>query len=1382
MEMSKRLVAAIYFFLLMVCVFASVSNARETDIPSALKPWKNWVLYGEEQKSCPTYYNNGQQYCCIWPSRLSLSLHSKGGTFEQQWLVLAEGWVPLPGNKDTWPMHVMANGQGVPVLERNGSPSINLKPGEYAVKGSYSWGEMPEMILVPLASGLVSLSVDGKQVQSPLQEKDGRLWLKRSQEEQDMEDRMDVRVYRLVTDSIPMEITTLLKVNISGKAREIQLENALPDAFLPMEITSYIPARIASDRHITAQARPGQWEIYVKGRSQSQVTSIGPFKTAYGQEMWAFQPQNELRMVQVEGVSAVDPKQTDSPQDWRQYSTYLINNDSKIVFKETSRGDSNPSPDRLNLSRTWWLDFNGSGFTLQDRVNGTMSRQWRLAMNPPVNLGRVALNGVDQLITIVDADKKPGVELRRGQIDLTAESRIESSSGSHSAVGWDHSFQSVSGVLNLPPGWKLITASGVDIIQGSWFQKWTLLDLFMVLIMSLAVFKLWGRLPGVLTLITLVLIYHEPSAPKIIWISLIASLALLRFIPQGWIRRIVNLWRIASVIVLLVLSIPFMVQQVRWGIYPQLESPYEVYGANIMGARKAPTDAAMPAPSAMKFVAPKVTNQTVKGNQEEFTQEEITVTAQKRSMSKPYESLSSDYYSNQAIQVIDKEALNQTGPGVPNWTWRSFGMTWNGPVEKNQNVKFWLISPFMNLILSFVRVILLVLLIVVLLTPQQCKLAGGRLTFVSLLSLMLLIAPCVLFAQSADNGFPPDKMLEELKKRLLEAPDCLPDCADVPKMELKATHNIMQILLQVDAARDVVIPLPGSMDSWLPSQVLLDSKPAKGLMKDNNGSLQILVHKGTQTIALSGAIGAADELQIPLPMTPRKVAFSGDGWEIQGIDKEGRAESGIKLIRRQKETGKKTGEAQQTMLPAFFEVERIISLGLDWQVRTKVTRMTPVGTAELLSVPLLAGESVTTPGIRVENGMAHIQMAPDEAEALWESTLKKTTAVTLKAPAFVSWTEVWDLEASTIWHCDYKGIPVIKRLDDEGAYRPQWRPWPGEEVTIDISRPEAVQGQVVTIDSAMLSYTPGERFTKAVLTMNIRTSKGGQHKVVLPAGAQIQKVAIQGIEQSIGARGNEIVLPLQPGAQGVEIEWNQTSGSSMFMKAPEIKIGEKAVNAEVTINMPPNRWVLWTTGPRLGPAVLFWSYLFVIILAALALGKIPWTPLKTRHWLLLGLGFTQVHPLLAIMIVGWFLALGQRSSSAYVPKDRFGFDAMQVLLVVWTVAAMAGLYFAIQKGLLGIPDMQISGNGSTNYYFHWTQDRIGSTMPRPTVISLYLMIFRSLMLVWALWLALSLIKWLKWGWESFHEGGVWRKIQRREKKVKEESKAQVNAPPDLTLP
>lgn len=1335
MEKWFRVLFSVLF--LMVAQTGIADATKEIYVPADLEPWKAWVLHGEEHRVCPVSFDNGEEYRCIWPSRLNLDLDLQGGRFRQDWLVFTRSWVPLPGNKESWPRDVQANGNDVPVLEKNGHPSIALTPGEYAVEGRFEWDQVPDMIHVPPAAGLVTLTINGSPVPFPLQESDGRLWLKRPQTPRSQEDRLEVRAYRLLQDEIPMEMTSLLRVNISGQAREVLLDGVLLEGFIPMRIQSPIPARIAPDGRLILQARPGRWEIRVIARSEGPVHRIGPLDAPFGQEVWAFQPQNHLRMVHIEGVPPVDPNQTDSPQEWRQYATYLMNPDSEMIFKEIRRGDPDPAPDRLSLERTWWLDFDGKGFTLMDRVSGTMSRQWYLAMNPPVNLGRVTVDGTDLLITGQGEDKKPGVELRRGQLDMTAESRIEDSLDRYPAVGWDHEFQSVSGTLHLPPGWRLLTVRGVDVMPGTWFERWTLLDLFLVLIMALAVAKLWGWHWGLLALATVALTYHEPGAPRIVWLNLLAASALLRFLPKGWIRRAIGLWRLASIVTLLALSIPFMVQQIRWGVYPQLEPRH---GA----APRAPRIQGLsprPKLADMGSVVPMDTKRAPG----------LAPKAEQMVMERKL-----DYYANQAVQAVDADALNQTGPGLPDWTWRSFAMRWNGPVEKDQEIRFRLLSPGANLALAFVRVALLAWLIVILLALRRWKPLGTRFSFATLLILMFLI-PGPSRALAAEGAFPPAEILQEFKKRLLEKPDCLPRCAESPHMELKAAAQDLRILFQVHTARETAVPLPGSAEFWLPRQVLLGSTPAKGLLRDGQGSLWLLVPEGMHIITLMGPIPPVNEFQIPLPLTPRRVTYSAEGWDVLGIGQNGRVESSIKLIRRLK-AGEDTGkEAAQTALPPFFHVERIISLGLDWQVRSRITRVTPIGTPAVVSIPLLPGESVTTSGIRVQDGLVHVQMAPKMREIRWDSALTKESTLTIRAPTSSPWTESWTLETSPIWHCDLSGIAVIHHQDQGGYWRPQWKPWPGEEVTIKISRPKPIPGQVVTIDSANLTFTPGQRFGKAALALNIRTSRGGQHDILLPDGAKLQRVKIQGREQPIREQDRAIILPLQPGAQSVEVEWHQSADSSVLLRAPEVRIGDEAVNADVTIQMPRNRWILWLRGPQLGPAVLFWSYLVVIVLAALVLGRVPWTPLKSLHWLLLGLGLTQIHPLLSIMIVGWFLALGLRQKRE-LSAGPFSFNLIQILLVLWTMAALIGLYMAIQKGLLGIPHMQIAGNGSHDFFLHWTQDRIGSTMPRPTVFSLHLMVFRFLMLAWALWLAYSLLKWLRWGWDCFNEGGVWKKI------------------------
>jgi hypothetical protein len=38
-----------------------------------------------------------------------------------------------------------------------------------------------------------------------------------------------------------------------------------------------------------------------------------------------------------------------------------------------------------------------------------------------------------------------------------------------------------------------------------------------------------------------------------------------------------------------------------------------------------------------------------------------------------------------------------------------------------------------------------------------------------------------------------------------------------------------------------------------------------------------------------------------------------------------------------------------------------------------------------------------------------------------------------------------------------------------------------------------------------------------------------------------------------------------------------------------------------------------------------------------------------------------------------------------------------------------------------------------------------------------MLVYRGAMLAWSLWLALSLLKWLKWSWAAFSMGGLWKK-------------------------
>ncbi len=1344
--------------VLLVCLLSlsvaghSLSAAADVPdtsvIPSELEKWKPWVLYGHEERFCPSMVDREGASQCRWPSRLNLELDSLGGRFSQEWLIYVKGWVGLPGGSAQWPQDVKANGQSIPVILHKGSPAVFLKPGRHVISGVFSWRELPETLPVPPSSGLLVLAVEGKTVDHPGFTQDGRLWLQKRAAGPDEADRIEVRALRLIDDSIPMEVTNLLKVTVSGRPREIRIEGVLLEGSIPMQIESPIPARLGPSGELLLQGRPGRFDVSIRTRFARPLEEIGPAAAPFGPEIWAFQPRNSLRLVQIEGVPAIDPKQTEVPTDWTSLSTYIVQPDSVMTFKELRRGDPDPAPDRLNLKRNWWLDFDGRGFTVQDQIDGTLSRQWYLAMNPPVQLGRVTVDGVDQLITEHGPEKKAGVELRRGELHLTAESRYQERPGTLPAVGWDHDFQSLSGVLNLPPGWRLLTAGGVDVVPGTWFQRWTLLDLFLVLIVSLAVMKLWSWRLGILALVALVLIYHEPDAPRQVWLHFLGAVALLRVLPEGRFRRWVNLYRWGAVAVLLVLTIPFMVHQVRWGIYPQLEPVHEMPSPRI--GMMLGTMAPPPAPDAGAPMESYEQKAMPRGLAQDYLV--------RKGMKSEREAV-----SQQSWLLQDPKAVIQTGPGLPRWSWRQIPLRWNGPVSKEQEVTLWLLSPGMNLVLSFARVLLLAFLIVPLMDWRSLRdrwvKPGGAAAVLLLMAFALswLAAPARSRAE-----YPPPQILEELRQRLLKPQECLPHCAEIPLMELHTEGEAFRMTLSIDAAAETAVPLPATTGSWMPATVTWDDRPAEGLLRDSKGQLWIRAVEGAHRAVLSGKAPKDETVQLPLPLRPHRVAVSGSGWEVSGIQPDGRPDASLRLSRTVR-GGAPEAEATEKRLPPFLRVERVISLGLSWEVTTTVTRATPTGTPVAARIPLLEGESVTSAGVRVENRMAVVNMEPQATEVQWMSSLEERSELRLVAPQSLegpSWVETWILDASPIWHCEATGIPVIHHRDDSGIWRPEWRPWPGESVTISVSRPAAIAGQRITVDQAALEVTPGERFRQARLTVNIRTSEGSHFPLMLPPGSLLEQVTIDGKIQPIRQEDRKVTIPLEPGARSAILEWREQGPMSSVLQVGEVRIGsevQQAVNGDITVMMPRDRWILWVGGPGLGPAVLFWSSLVVVILAAFGLGRISWTPLKTHHWLLLGLGLTQVHPVVALIVVGWILAMGVRARET-IAEGWFTFDLAQILLVLWTLAALGCLYAAVHNGLLGIPHMQIAGNHSTDFQLHWTQDRFTAVLPQPWVLSVPLLVYRLLMLLWALWLALSVLSWLRWAYESWSHGEIWRKI------------------------
>jgi hypothetical protein len=819
-------------FLLFWIGWSAVVCAAEPAIPEPLAPWKKWVLHGEKELECPSVYNTPDQRHCAWPSRLSLKLGKNGGEFGQQWEIFTDSVIPLPGDSLHWPQQVTLDGKPALVEEMEGRPQLRLRPGKHRISGRFLWKGLPDSLQVPEESALIDLNVEGRRVAVPNLEEDGRLWLR---EETDATagaepNALQIQVFRRLIDEIPFRTVTRIELAVAGEPQELLLGRALWKGMVPLSLESPLPARLEPDGRIRVQLRPGRWALTLTARHTGPIyefesaTPEGPWAEA---EIWSFDARPDLRLVELQGLTAIDPQQSEIPPDWRRLPAFRVVPGGKLKMVEKRRGTPVPEPARLSLERTLWLDFDGGGYTLQDRIEGQVAAPIRLELAAPFLLGRAGVDGQEHFITYVKDPAVRGVELRPGPLSAIADSRLEPDQngdrGDLPATGWNLDFQKVEATLELPPGWRLLAATGVDSSPTTWVERWTLLDLFLVLIGSLAAARLFGWPVGALALATLALIYHEPDAPQWSWLLLLVVVALRRALPPGRGARFATGFLVVAVALLALVAIPFMVQQVRQALYPVLERPGSILDASMGQAdqrvrlsRKMVPARPMP-PSMPEPAAPKFEEAPAAAPEEEAAPADEAPEQERRENKLALRSkggLASSGSFDAKPLAFDESVRVQTGPGVPNWSWDTHPLSWSGPVTRDQRMDLYLLPPAVNRTLALIRPVLILLLAAAILGVRlprddgSLRIGGKAFLLLPLMGLLSGI-PEPAFAQ---QGFPPPEMLQELKSRLLQPPECAPQCATSSHLTLQIYGGRLRLLQEIHAAAPVAVPLPGQSD------------------------------------------------------------------------------------------------------------------------------------------------------------------------------------------------------------------------------------------------------------------------------------------------------------------------------------------------------------------------------------------------------------------------------------------------------------------------------------------------------------------------------------------------------------------------------------------
>jgi hypothetical protein len=594
---------------------------------------------------------------------------------------------------------------------------------------------------------------------------------------------------------------------------------------------------------------------------------------------------------------------------------------------------------------------------------------------------------------------------------------------------------------------------------------------------------------------------------------------------------------------------------------------------------------------------------------------------------------------------------------------------------------------------------------------------------------------------------PSQPLLDALRNRLIEAPACAPSCANLPQARAVLAGDVLDLTLQAHAGATVALPLPATSLPLVAATV--DGRPAV-LARRADGQPWLRLEPGVHELALRYRLDGTDNARLRFVLAPERVTVQADGWTADGLDDDRLLGDSLAFDRQRVGAGSAAAAPAQDF-PPYVRLTRRLVLGNEWTVQNRVERIAPMAAGFTIALPLLPGEHPLGADAPVRDGRTQLAFNAGADSVQWTSRLDRAPRVQLTAPALGERAEVWEVAAAPMWHVDASGVPASK-----GDVL-RFQPLPGEQLALAVSQPAAAPGGSLAFDKVDLRGTVGERAAETVLQLQARSTRGGEHALGLPAGTELLQASRDGERLPLAVRNGSLSLPLLPGTHRYELRLREAGGAALRTRLSSVALHAPAANIDVTLQLPQDRWVLWTWGSGAGPAVLYWAQLVVLLIAAWLLSRYAPTPLRFRHWLLLGLGFSAFAWSAYAVVVAWLILLGLRARAAVASWRAGWFDLMQVGLALLTAIALVVLVAAVPGGLLGQPDMHVAGMGSSALQLHWFVDSSADVLPQAGVFSLPLWTYKLAMLAWALWLANALIGWLRWGFEAWTRGGYWRR-------------------------
>lgn len=504
----------------------------------------------------------------------------------------------------------------------------------------------------------------------------------------------------------------------------------------------------------------------------------------------------------------------------------------------------------------------------------------------------------------------------------------------------------------------------------------------------------------------------------------------------------------------------------------------------------------------------------------------------------------------------------------------------------------------------------------------------------------------------------------------------------------------------------------------------------------------------------------ASSVAIDFPSPPLEVSEQLQGWSSAGT-----LGTGTWAIERGPTVDEKKAAAADNLpagvaVPGYVQVTRTLVLGATATVTTVVERLPGSQGALMVNVPALTGESVENEKVERKGEDWRVSLPAGQDRVTWNSrlVLPPNGEIVFTPIAAAQGQETWHLVKGPAWTLALSGVPESMPQENAWGVQRQILPLAGETLRAVAVRLPAAPGEQQRVDRVSLDTTVGPQDAQHTLSFDVVTAQAGERTLVLPAGSEVVSVLRNGQRLSLPLNGNRLVVPVQRGVQTVVIEFRSPSGKAR-LSTPAVDLGGPVSNVTYKLSHAKQRWVMWTSGPGWGTAVLYWSQLIVLLVVAWGLTKLPGRLFSLPVAVLLVLGFSTFYFTVVwlVALVAWQAWVGWRARSAFSLSPPL-FNLQQVALAAFTGLTVLAMTGAIAFGLLGAqPDMMLRAPSGLGLMEWVVSHAPAGPLEGPLVVSVPMWVYQALLFAWALWFAAWLLQAVKRALMAWLSGGYWRK-------------------------